>query len=254
MQDNRVVQVVEDLEQTLLQFIRKHRISHADYRLATDLIVESVKQGEESLLFDIFFEAEATDVGSAGSQASQAAIEGPFYIPGAPLLEKPYVMPQREDEAGEPMTFSGVVSDLHGNAVSGAVIDVWHADAAGLYSQIHPNIPEWNLRARFVTEADGSFTVETILPPPYEIPKDGPTGIVLNALGRHFFRPAHVHLKVSADGFEDLTSQLYFPGGEFLDNDVANAVRDGLMFDIEEDEDGVHAKYDFTLTTASPSS
>jgi catechol 1,2-dioxygenase len=66
-------------------------------------------------------------------------------------------------------------------------------------------------------------------------------------LGRHFFRPAHLHLKVFGAGYEDLTSQLYFPGGKFVEDDVANAVRDGLLLSVNYDENPVRARYDFVL-------
>ncbi|WP_162938509.1 dioxygenase [Mycobacterium kyogaense] len=247
MTNDRVVEVVEDLERTLVEFIRKHRINHREYRAATSLVIDSIKQGEESLLPDVFFEAEATDIGNEDHVGSSAAIEGPFYIAGAPLLEAPCVMPQRDDERGTPMVFTGTVTGTDGNALGGAIIDMWHADADGLYSGIHPGIPDWNLRGRFATGPDGGFSVSSILPPPYEIPKNGPTGIVLSALGRHFFRPAHIHLKVTADGYEPLTSQLYFPGGDYVDNDVANAVRDGLMLKVEQTDRDVRVTYDFVL-------
>ncbi|MDQ1528248.1 MAG: catechol 1,2-dioxygenase [Actinomycetota bacterium] len=247
MSSQRRLEVVEDIERTMLELIRKHQITHEEYRAATDLVIASIKEGEESLLFDVFFEAEATDVVNAGRTGSPAAIEGPFYIPGAPELRPPYAMPQRPDEQGEPLIFRGTVSSTEGRPLAGAELDIWHADADGLYSQIHPGIPDWNLRGRLRTSGDGSFEVRTILPPPYEIPKNGPTGRVLSGLGRHFFRPAHIHLKVRAADCEDLTSQLYFAGGEYVENDVANAVRDGLLLTLEHDGDTWQATYDFVL-------
>jgi catechol 1,2-dioxygenase len=260
----RIRTVVEDLEQVLLDFIREHQITHAEYRTATDLIIDSVRSGEESLLFDVFCEAAATDVGNVGRQGSPEAIEGPFYLPGAPALSGPFnVMPQREDEKGEPLLFHGTVVDTDGQPLGGVELDLWHADAEGLYSNIHPNIPDWNLRGRFTSEDDGSFRVLTILPPPYEIPKDGPTGTVLRALGRHFFRPAHLHVKLRHPDYAELTSQLYFRGGEYLDADVANAVRDGLVIELRNvdepaevaerglDRPYVEARYDFVLVPMS---
>jgi catechol 1,2-dioxygenase len=229
MTNDRVIEVVEDLEQTLLEFIRKRRITHDEYRKATEIIAASIKGGEESLLFDVFFEAEATEVGNTDRVGSPAAIEGPFYVPGTPLLSSPNVMPQRPGERGDILIFRGRVTSTEGEPLADAELDMWQADADGLYSNIHPGIPDWNLRGRFRTDAEGAFAVRTILPPPYEIPKDGPTGTVLNALGRHFFRPAHLHLKLRHPGSEELTSQLYFEGGDYLTDDVANAVRDGLV-------------------------
>lgn len=254
MGNERVIAVVEALERTLLEFIRKYQITHEEYRAATRLIIDEVKAGEESLLFDVFFEAEATDVGNSGRQGSIEAIEGPFYLPGAPLLPgPPYRLPMRPGEAGDPLLFRGRVTDADGRGLAGVELDLWHADADGLYSGIHPGIPDWNLRGRLPTGDGGRFEVLTILPPPYEIPKDGPTGTVLAALGRHFFRPAHLHVKLHGGGVEDFTSQLYFPGGEYLDSDVAHAVRDGLLLHLAPPDrpGGAYvATYDFTLTPA----
>jgi catechol 1,2-dioxygenase len=110
-----------------------------------------------------------------------------------------------------------------------ALLDMWQADAEGRYSNIHADIPEWNLRGRFHSGPDGTFEVQTILPPPYEIPKGGPTGAALSSLGRHCFRPAHLHLKLRHPQYRDLTSQVYFDGGDYLCTDVANAVRGDLV-------------------------
>jgi catechol 1,2-dioxygenase len=264
MPNDRVLTVVEDLERTLLEFIRKHHISHDEYRAATDVIIAEVQAGEASLLFDVFLEAAATDVGNDGRKGSIEAIEGPFYLPGAPWLDgPPYVLPQRPDEAGIPLVFGGQVTTETGVPLAGAELDLWHADADGHYSQIHPGIPDWNLRGRFRSDGEGRFEVTTIAPPPYEIPKDGPTGTVLNALGRHFFRPAHLHVKLRHGYFGERTSQLYFAGGEYLGSDVANAVRDELVIatDLVEDAEQiarrglagpfVAARYDFTFAPSA---
>jgi catechol 1,2-dioxygenase len=260
MTNDRVVTVVEDLERTLVEFIRKHRITHEEYRAATDVIVAEVQAGEGSLLFDVFLEAAATDVGNEGREGSIEAIEGPFYFPGAPWLQgPPFVLIRRPDEAGIPLVFHGQVTTEVGRPLAGVELDLWHADAAGLYSQIHPGIPDWNLRGRFRADDEGHFEVTTIAPPPYEIPKDGPTGTVLTALGRHFFRPAHLHVKLRHAYFGEQTSQLYFQGGEYLDSDVANAVRDELVIAAELVDDPeriarrgltvpfVDARYDFAF-------
>jgi catechol 1,2-dioxygenase len=264
MANDRVLTVVEDLERTLVDFIRKHHITHAEYRAATDVILAEVQAGEGSLLFDVFLEAAATDVGNDGRDGSIEAIEGPFYLPGVPWLDgPPYVLPQRPDEAGIPLVFRGRVTSEKGGPLAGVELDLWHADAAGHYSQIHPGIPDWNLRGRFRADDQGRFEVRTITPPPYEIPKDGPTGTVLNALGRHFFRPAHLHVKLRHEYFGERTSQLYFAGGEYLHSDVANAVRDELVIAAELVEDPeriarhgldgpfIGARYDFAFAPSA---
>ena len=253
MTGDRVRDVVEDLERALQDFICKHAINHAEYRRAVKTIVGSVKAGEESLLFDVFLEAVAVEVGNVGQDGSPAAVEGPFYLPSAPKLAAPHRLPQRPDEAGDVLIFSGRVTDTEGVALADAELDIWQADASGLYSNVFPGIPDWNLRGRLATAEDGGFEVQTIVPPPYEIPKNGPTGAVLAAIGRHLYRPAHLHVKVRHLGHHELTAQLYFRGDRYLDNDIANAVREGLVIDLVDDPlgRGLAARYDFVLATAS---
>ena len=263
MKTDRVKTVLEDLEKTLLEFMRKHNITHEEYRMATDVLLETVKAGEESLLYDIFFEAEITEIGNKAREGSPEAIEGPFYIPGAPRLEPPYVLRQRKNEAGDILFFNGRVVDRRGRALPNVEVDVWSADSDGLYSNIHPGTPDWNLRGRLYTDSNGWFEVRTIVPPPYEIPKNGPTGRVLTALGRHFFRPAHLHVKLRHTQFGEMTSQVYFRGGRYLESDVANAVRDELIVDLIRhdtaeslasrglDKPYYEVRYDFVLSAAN---
>ena len=114
--DNRVCHLLEELEQILVDFIREHDVTHAEYRTATEFIIASVKAGEESLLFDVFLEAESVDNDNLRHQGTIEAIEGPFYLPGAPMLEPPFRLPRRADENGNALIFSGRVIDTDGNA------------------------------------------------------------------------------------------------------------------------------------------
>lgn len=246
MPNQRLVDVFTDFERTIKEFIARNSVTADEFRLVTDTVVASIEAGEGSMIFDTFFEADATDM-SNDPTGSPNSMAGPFYRPGATLLKQPYVMPQRPDEPGAPLEFRGSVSTTDGIPVCGAELDIWQADANGQYSQFEPSLPPWNLRGRILTGSDGGFTVRTILPPPYEIPKDGPTGAVLKALGRHAFRPAHLHVKIRHPGFRELTSQLYFAGGEYLDNDAVGGVRDGLILHTTTQRELTIAEYHFVI-------
>ena len=76
---------------------------------------------------------------------------------------------------------------------------MWQATAEvpGQYSNVHPGIPDFNLRGRFRTDADGRFEVRTVVPAPYEIRKAGPTGELFDLIGCSAWRPSHVHFRVS---------------------------------------------------------
>lgn len=251
----RTKMLIDDLIGTITAWMRTNGITHDDYRHATEAVIASIKSGEESLLFDVFFEAVATDNANIGRPGSPEAVEGPFYVAGAPLLPNASPLPQRPDERGTPLLFHGHVRDVDGIPLASAEIDIWQADADGRYSNFAPDTPDWNLRGRVVSDADGYYAVATIMPPPYEIPKDGPTGQVLAGLDRHFFRPAHVHVKVTHPGCRGVTSQLYFENDPYLDSDVANAVRPDLVLALKKrvDRGGVRywAEYDFTLASAT---
>lgn len=262
MKNERLISLAKEFEAFGLEFIRKHQITHEEYRIVVGTIIDSIKAGEESLFFDVFFEAEATDVSNHESESSTQALEGPFYLPGAPRLTRPYKMPMRPDEPGDILFFNGMVKDTDGNPIAGAELDMWHSTNDGLYSNIFPEVPEWDLRGIFTSDEAGAFEVQSITPVPYEIPKFGPTGRALTALGRHCWRPAHIHLKVRADGFEEITSQVYFKGGQWLDDDAVNGVREGLVAELvrHEDPDDIAARgltqpffevtYDYVLNRA----
>lgn len=80
------------------------------------------------------------------------------------------------------------------------------------------------------------------------IPTDGSCGKLISAAGWHAWRPAHLHVKVSAPGHELLTAQLYFPGDPHNDDDIASAVKPELVLDPQTEADGSQSvTYDFAL-------
>jgi catechol 1,2-dioxygenase len=102
-----------------------------------------------------------------------------------------------------------------------------------------------------VADDDGRFEITTIQPDPYMIPHDGPTGKFIEAAGWHPWRPAHLHFLVRAPGYRMITTQLYFAGGDWLDNDVAQATKPELVLSPEKGSDGkAHQAYDFVLEPA----
>ena len=170
------------------------------------------------------------------------------------MLERPYVLPRRADEPGEVLLFSGSVTSTDGAPLAGALVDVWQDNGAGEYSHFHPGVPENNLRGRLLTDADGRFELETILPVPYEVPNDGAVGALLAALGQSAFRPAHVHFKVSHGTAQPLTTQIYFAGDPWLEDDVVvGAVKPELVTSVvwsADDSAGdsrATCSYDFVL-------
>ena len=89
---------------------------------------------------------------------------------------------------------------------------------------------------------------------PYPIPADGPVGMLLTATGRHPWRAAHIHARVSAAGFEPLTTHLFDRDSDYLDSDTVFGVKESLISDFVRGEDGVlRCERDFVLRRAGAS-
>jgi catechol 1,2-dioxygenase len=148
---------------------------------------------------------------------------------------------------------SGTVRSADGEPLPGAELDMWQAtgEIPGQYSNIHPGLPDYNLRGRFRTDAKGTFEVQTVVPAQYEIRKSGPTGELFELIGRSAWRPAHLHFKVSQPGYRTLTTQLFFHGDEYLGSDAGNAVKPDLIIPLHKADAGsgagLRATYDFVL-------
>jgi catechol 1,2-dioxygenase len=229
---SRLSELFEQLMGTLRSFIRENRITHDEYRRAVAFLSEVGAERETPLLCDVFLEVTVDEVENRNRPGTATTIEGPYYVPDAPELRSPCALPHRPDEPGPILSFSGTVRSTDGAPLPGAVLDLWQPDSQGRYS--HVNIPEadapYNLRGRVVVDGDGRFEVETRLPGSYEIPKSGPTGVLLTALGRHAWRPAHLHMKVNAAGHRPLTTQLFLKDDPRIDSDVVEgAVKPSLV-------------------------
>ena len=252
----RLNAIVDDVRGALTEIITRHRVTPEEFRAATEWLTEAGKQDFEiPLLMDVFLSTTVDDVAQAAREGTECNVEGPFYVAGPPKLERPYVLPQRSDEPGEKLVFSGTVRSTDGSALAGATLDVWQANGAGEYSHFNPGVPEYNLRGQLTTDDDGSFQFETVVPSEYEIPMAGATGKLLAALGRSPFRPGHIHFKVSHQDASPLTTQIYFEGEPWLDADVVGAVKASLVTKLawhDDDRGGSYAtcSYHFVLPGA----
>jgi hydroxyquinol 1,2-dioxygenase len=159
--------------------------------------------------------------------ATESTVLGPFYVPGAPLRE--YGANLAEEAAGEPAWVHGFIRDTDGNGIAGAELDVWQNGDDRLYAVQNPEGPEDHLRGRFLTREDGSYAFLAVRPVPYTIPDDGPVGRMLEATGRHPWRPAHIHLIVRAPGHHTVVTHIFEGTSDYLDSDAVFAVKPSLV-------------------------
>jgi catechol 1,2-dioxygenase len=248
----RVSAMARDALEAIHDVIRKHQMTYEEYDALKAWLIRVGEDGEWPLFLDVWVEHVVEDVNTSHRSGSKGSIEGPYYVPSAPELPHDGTIPMREDEPGTPLLWNGQVTSTTGEALGGARIELWHADGNGFYSQYAPGLPEWNLRGTFVTDGQGRFAIRTVQPAPYQIPTDGACGKLIAAADWHAWRPAHLHVKVSAPGHETLTAQLYFPGDPHNEDDIASAVKPELVLDPRDAGNGsVTVDYGFVLDPAS---
>ena len=235
--------IIKALNDTVLE----EKVTYDEYNALKSWLIKVGEDGEWPLFLDVWLEHSVEEVANADREGNKGTIEGPYYVPNAPEHQSPAAIDMREDESGDPFVFTGQIRSTDGTPLAGAKLELWHADADGFYSQFAPNIPEWNLRGTFITDEDGRFEITTVQPAPYQIPTEGACGQLIAAAGWHAWRPAHFHLKASADGHQLLTAQLYFPGDPHNEDDIATAVKPELMLDVQEVDGKRRAEYDIVL-------
>ncbi len=126
-------------------------------------------------------------------------ILGPFYRPNAPL---------RSD-----LTFSGLAGSailLKGKVfkndcttpIKDALVEVWHCNAEGKYDNA---TADYQQRAAWETNEKGDYSFKTIMPGKY--------------LNGELYRPSHIHFRISATGYKEIISQIYFKGDPHITSD-----------------------------------
>ncbi|PWE56937.1 6-chlorohydroxyquinol-1,2-dioxygenase [Metarhizobium album] len=197
------------------------------------------------------------------SGASESTVLGPFHVADAPEL--PMGANICLDQKGEDMVIHGRILDTEGRPIANAVLDVWQANDEGLYDVQQKGIqPDFNLRGVFRTGEDGRYWFRAVKPKFYPIPDDGTVGKLLGDLGRHPYRPAHLHFILKADGFETLTTHIFDPHDPYINSDAVFGVKESLLADFRRVDDQNRARelefsgwfweveYDFVLARPQP--
>ena len=155
-------------------------------------------------------------------RATPQQVLGPYFLPNSPLTSR--LFPQTA--TGSPVKVSGQVMSTDCKPLSGATVHVWVANPQGQYDNQDARgnplaIPQEQqlYRGRIVCDADGNYSFECLRPGNYF------------DSGWKLWRPAHVHIKVEAQGYQELVTQLYFdddaqnshdiPGDDFFQPELA---------------------------------
>ena len=153
-------------------------------------------------------------------------------------LEADLTIQHRGEPIGERILVTGRVLDGDGRPVTGQLVEIWQANAAGRY--IHhrdqhpaPLDPYFTGAGRCLTDADGNYRFTTIKPGPY------PWKNHHNA-----WRPAHIHFSLFGTDFtQRMITQMYFPGDPLFALDpIYQSITD------QPARDRLVARYDHDLT------
>lgn len=168
-------------------------------------------------------QARSTSKAEEACTPTEDNIEGPFFKDGAPSR----VVLADASTKGTKLTLSGRVLSRKCAPIAGARIEIWHADHEGAYDN-----RGFSFRAKLACDAQGAFAVESIIPGRY--------------LNGERYRPAHLHLKIAAQGFRPLTTQLYFQGDPYNHGDPF--IRQSLVMSLSDTPWGKAAAYDIVLS------
>lgn len=180
---------------------------------------------------------------------TEATVFGPFHVEGAPHYELGADI--SNGARGVPCLVRGTVRGFNGEAVANAHIDVWQSDEDGLYDVQHAEIDHAQARGILHSNSEGQYWFKSILAVPYAIPHDGPVGKLLEATGRHPWRPAHLHFLIKAPSYETLITHVFRSDDQYLDSDAVFGVRQSLITPWKRQPDGTYlVEYDFVLSPA----
>jgi catechol 1,2-dioxygenase len=169
--DARTKQILAGLVTHLHAFIRDVKLTEREFQAAIGF-VNAIGKRTNASHNEAMLMAGALGVsnlvclmnnGGGGARPTQANNLGPFWRADSPRCEDGESI-VRSATPGEPLSFKGRVRDTEGNPIAGADVDVWHPSPVGLYENQDPSQAEMNLRGKFTTLADGSFSFLSVKP------------------------------------------------------------------------------------------
>ena len=222
----RDVKLTEQEWITAIQFLTNVGKTCTDKR--QEFILLSDTLGVSILVISLNHPAQGTSV--------ESTVLGPYYWEGAPEL--PLGSNLAEGVKGEPTFYSGRVLDAAGSPIAGAVLDIWSGDGEGNYDMQLPGETGMRARGKIRTDAEGRYWFRSIRPSCYPVPTDGPVGEMLRAMGRHPYRPGHIHMIVSAPGYESVTTHLFVADSPYIDSDAVFGMKESLVVKFERSPPG----------------
>lgn len=205
------------------------------------------KRNEVLLVGDVFgLEPLADDItySLAADGSTVPTVLGPFWRANAPFRNMGDSIVFGIESGDHTYMHGRVIDAQSGEPVENAVLDIWETAPNGKYEQQDPDQVDMNLRGRFKTGRDGSYSLYCLRPTTYAIPQDGPAGQLLRMLDRHPMRPAHLHCMILVEGYKPLTTELFDRRDKHVYDDAVFAVKQELVVDFVPREGDPKAQFD----------
>lgn len=230
--DPRMREVLTSLAKHIHGFVRETNLTHDEWRTGLEFLewagkITTPERNEFVLLSDVLGMSSLVDMIHSTPEATSSSVLGPFHVSNPPLLEIGGDM--KRDYEGEVVLVEGKVLDTKGNPLPGAEIDIWQTAPNGMYSSQDPEQDIHSFHALMTTDENGRYAFTTVRPVSYTVPNDGPVGEILDAAGRHPWRPSHLHFIVKAEGHRDLVTEVFAADDPYLDEDTVFGVREDLV-------------------------
>ena len=197
--DPRLREIMQSLASHLHNFARDVNLTHAEWLQGIEFLEAAGRISDETrhefiLLSDVLGLSSLVDMLHSDARGTSSSVLGPFHIAGSPSLA--FGGDMKRDYDGQVLLACGRVTDTDGNPVAGAELDIWQTAPNGLYSSQDPEQDTYSFHGLQTTDADGRYGFTTVKPVSYTVPTDGPVGAILDATGRHPWRPSHLHLSL----------------------------------------------------------
>jgi len=264
----RLREVLSSLITHLHAFAKEVNLTHAEWETGITFLerageISSKERHEFILLSDVLGLSSLVDMINSRPEGTSSSVLGPFHISGSPPLAIGGDL--KGDFGGPVLVVQGMIKNVDGEPIERAALDIWQTAPNGMYSSQDPDQDTYSFHGIQTTGADGRYAFTSVRPVEYTVPTDGPVGDILNACGRHPWRPSHLHFIIKAAGYRPLVTEVFPDDDPYLDQDTVFGVREDLVMRYQEMPagsfpdgfalsgmvDDAYLKVDFDLTLVS---
>lgn len=243
-QAERLRQIYARCVEKMKEVVREYEVTQDELHIVGDYLNRLGKSGFCRSLVDMNLALTSADI-TAPSVGTRGNLEGPLYRKGHPVRADGNVLERAPGPGEQLLTLTGRVLDARTQKLlPGARLDFWQTDGEGIYDRDGNH-----MRGVIVADADGRYTLKTVVPKDYAEHDHDPIGELLRAMGKPNRRAGHIHLKAFLNGVEVLTTQLFIEGSAYLELDyVEDAVSSDLTLHVKPAANGAYAaEFDFLL-------